>query len=263
MKYNKLEATFDSYLHLENHIASVTLFEDKNSFEMLDVPMRKHKSYYCQLVQRAVNGKSWKADLSHFSCETSAKILGLETFYGEEEGIQGWYDSGLYADENKAALQHFSVNPVNRNVVGVSVEALSGLSHDPDILIIVCKPYQAMRILQGYTYHYGYKKDFQMSGMCGVCFESTALPLNNHEFTISLLCSGTRFVCKWPEEMMMVSFPFDMSDKILDGIIQTAEHCEPNAYKDRIKHRLNRYRLPIKKSLNTNKAYFYKNKEKN
>lgn len=263
MKYKKLEATFNSYLHLDNHIASVTLFNNVEAFDLLDVAMRKHKSYYCQLIKRAVNGKSWKADLSHFSCETSAKILGLEPFYGEKEGIQGWYDSGLYADQNTAARQHFSVNPVNRSTVGISVETLSDLKHDPDIVIIVCKPYQAMRILQGYTYHYGYKKDFQMSGMCGVCFESTALPITNHEFTLSLLCSGTRFVCKWPEEMMMVSFPFDMSDKILDGIIQTAERCEPNVYKERIKHRLNRHSLPLKKPLNANKAYFYRSKDKN
>jgi len=258
MNYQELEAMFHSYLHLEKHIAAVTLYEDVDAFNQLEVQMRKNKCYYCQLVKMAVNGKSWKADLTHFACESSAKILGLETFYEKEEGIQGWLDSGLYADRATAVKQHVSIVPVKKTIVGISVEALSELHHEPDVILIACKPYQAMRLLQGYTFHYGYKNNFQMSGMCGVCFESTALPLAQHEFAMSLLCSGTRFVCKWPEDMMMVSFPFDMMEKILDGIMETAERCEPNVYKERIKHRLIHYNLPLKKSLTANKAYFYR-----
>lgn len=259
MNFNELEGLFYSYLHLEKRIAAITLFDDAKAFEELDVKQRKNKSYYCQMVKMAVNGKSWKADITNFACETSAKVLGLDSFYEEEEGIDGWLESGLYASRDIAAREHFSVSPVQKRNVGIMVGPLGESKQDPSVVIVTCKPYQAMRLIQGYTFHFGYKNDLQMSGMCGVCFESTALPITNHEMTISLLCSGTRFVCKWPEEMMMVSFPYDMAEKILDGVIQTAQSCEPNAYKERIKHRLLHLHLPLEKPLNSKKAYFYRN----
>jgi uncharacterized protein (DUF169 family) len=259
MNFVELEGLFNSYLHLDKHVIGVTLFEDQKEFEELNVPSQKSKSFYCQMVKKAVNGKSVKADLSHFACETSAKILGLEPFYEEMEGIQGWLDSGLYASREQATLQYMSQTPVKKKTVGITVQPFSEITQHPDVVIIVCKPYQAMRLLQGYTYHHGYKNNFQLSGMCGVCFESTALPLTNQEITLSLLCSGTRFVCKWPEDLMMVSFPFDRMEKILDGVMLTAEKCEPNAYKVRIRHRLIHHNLPLNPTLNANKAYFYKN----
>jgi len=116
-----------------------------------------------------------------------------------------------------------------------------------------------MRLVQGYTYHFGFKNDFKMSGMCGVCFESTALPITNNEFTVSLLCSGTRFVSGWPEEMMMVSFPYTMADKIVDGLIKTAKKCEPDEYKEMIGNKLsedNNKTLDIE--LKKERAYYYK-----
>lgn len=260
MNYKESALMLQSYLHLEYSIVGITLFRDQATFDALNIKLLKHKIYYCQMIKRAAHGKSRKAVLQNFACETSAKILGLEPFYETDEGIQGWYDSGLYADEALAKRQHEAVFPIEDKTVGVAVEPLKEIDNDPDIVIIVCKPSQAMRLLQGYTYHYGYKNDFQMSGMCGVCFESTSLPLTKGEFSVSLLCSGTRFVCKWPDEMMMVSFPYSMYDKILDGVMVTAQRCETNAHKEQIRHRLEHHKLPLIKPLTVNKAYFYRKK---
>ena len=229
---------------------------------MLDIKQNKHKNYYCHMVKKASEGKTRKADLSNFACETSGKLLGLDDFYEEQEGIDGWYDSGLYLNRENAKLEHESVLHIEEYSAGVAVGPLKHLPHEPDVVILVCNPYQAMRIMQGYTYHFGFKSDIKMSGMCGVCFESTALPIINQELTVSLLCSGTRFVCKWPDDAMMVAFPYGMARKILDGIINTAQVCESNHKKNGIKQVLQQMHLKEKIHLIQNKAYFYKKSDR-
>jgi len=264
MNSQDLNGLYKSYLHIERHIVGVKLVETCQAFDALNMAQKKNASYYCQMVKSAANGKSLKAEYRNFACETSAKILGLEPFYEEEAGIDGWYESGFYATRDVAKTEHQSVRPIPLTILGLSVAPLENYEEYPDILIIMCKPYQAMRLVQGYTYHFGYKKDFQLSGMCGVCFESTALPLTNREFTVSLLCSGTRFICRWPEDLMMVSFPFDMAEKILEGIVCTAPTCEPDKQKREIEHRLihaklEQHEIVKNNALTGKKGYFYRN----
>ena len=253
-----IEELLNSYLLLEHHPVGVKLYDDPDAFQAVDARQKNHKSYYCQMIKMASTGKVRKGDLTNFACETSAKVLGLEEFYEEESGIDGWLDSGLYADRATATAEHAAVRPVEQPMAGLVVGPLAQLPEEPDVVILVCNPYQVMRLVQGYTYHYGFKNDFKFSGMCGVCFESTALPMTKKEFSVSLLCSGTRFICKWPDDLMMASFPYEMAEKILDGIINTAQACEPNAKKDHIKHRLHGHHLEEKKPLKHNKAYYYR-----
>lgn len=258
MEYEDMERQLNSYLLLTHHVVGVKLYSEAETFACVNAKQHKHRSYYCQMIKLAANGKLRKSDVGNFACETSAKVLGLEAFYEEEEGINGWFDSGLYADRQLAEAEHSTVRPVPRDMAGIVTGPLSKLQGRPDVVILICNPYQAMRVVQGYTYHYGFKKDFMFSGMCGVCFESTALPSTQQTFSISLLCSGTRFICKWPDDLMMVSFPYSIAERILDGIIQTAQPCEPNSKKDVIKHRLLHHHIPEKEPLKHNKAYFYR-----
>jgi uncharacterized protein (DUF169 family) len=251
------------YLELDYQIVGVKLYNEKEAFDQSKATQRNNKSFYCNLVKKAAEGAHRKAALSNFACETSAKLLGLEDFYETKEGIDGWLESGLYANRTIAEQEFYSVFPVKEHTKGIEVGPLSKMAVDPDVVIIICKPYQAMRLVQGYTYHYGFKKDFQLSGMGGVCFESTVLPLVNNEFTVSLLCSGTRFVNQWPEEMMMVSFPFTMAKNLLKGVRMTAQRCEPDPYKARIIHRMgDNTEVSSPNDLTADRAYFYPKKGK-
>lgn len=257
MKKIELEGWLKGYLELDYHIVGVKLHKKQENFNQSSAIQRDNQSFYCYLVKKAAEGSHRKADLSNFACETSAKLLGLDAFYEREEGIDGWLDSGLYENRKLAEQEHEAVFPVEAPFIGVEVGPIHQLSEDPDVVIIVCKPYQSMRLVQGYSFHHGYKKNFQMSGMCGVCFESTVLPLTNNEFSMSLLCSGTRFVSQWPEEMMMVSFPYSMAEKIVEGVIATGQRCESDPYKGKIEDRLNQNHRATPDSLRAKRAYFY------
>lgn len=257
---SELESAYYSYLLLTRRVVGVKLYDDATSYNKINLPRRKGSASYCQMIKMASAGKVIKADNDNFSCDTSARVMGLRPYYDEEEGLQGWEDSGLYSSRKEATTLHETVQPVRQATSGIITGPLSKLPDSPDIIMIPCTPYQAMRIIQGYTYHYGFKKDIKMSGQCGVCFESTALPLREQDLSVSLLCSGTRYICKWPEDTMMVAFPYSMAAKILDGIVHTAQRCEPDTYKHRIMKRLYHHKFNFIEKLTDGKAYFYENK---
>ncbi len=261
MEINVLEQYFQAYLDLDHHMVGVQLLESQADYELCQAEERKGRAFYCQLIKKATKSYRVKAALPNFSCDTSARILGLKEYYEEEEGIDGWYDSGLYANRILAEKQHQSVEPVTRPNYGVLVGSLDLIEVNPDLVLLACRPSQAMRLVQAYTYSYGFKKDIKISGQCGICFESTALPLKENDFSLSLLCSGTRFLSQWSDDTMMVSFPFGMIEKILDGLVATAQHVESNCDKAEIIQRLKQLGLNELGNLKESQAYYYKREE--
>ena len=258
MNLKIMEQYFQGYLRLHDHMVGVRLLKTPEDYVASRQRTFKGKAFYCQMVSKAVKGRVMKAALGHNSCDTSARILGLKPYYEEQEDIDGWYDSGLYGSMETAVMQKEAVRPVDGTNSGVEVGALSKLSDLPDIVMVACNPYQAMRLTQGYTYAFGFKKDMGFSGQCGVCFESTALPYTKEAFSVSLLCAGTRFMSKWSDDTMMVAFPFSMAQKILDGLAMTANHVEPDKYKHHIEKWLKRHSLEAMTPLEKKKAYFYR-----
>lgn len=262
MTIQEIESGLYSYLQLNRRVVGVKLFTDAKEFDRVGIPVRSGRSFYCQMIKMAAMGKSIKANLETFACDTGARMTGLKEYYEETEDVDGWYDMGAFADRKVAETMKETIRPVDEPINGVVTCPISEFGtvdlHEPDLVILAVNPRQAMRLMQAYTYHHGFKTDLKISGQCGVCFESTALPMLEKDITLSLLCSGTRYVCKWPDDVMMVSFPYEMAVKILEGLGQTAEVVESDEIKKNILKRLKLHGMQAIKKLTDKAAYFYK-----
>ena len=58
--------------------------------------------------------------------------------------------------------------------------------------MIAANPFNVMRIVQGYAYHYGMLKNVNMIGNQAICLECTARPYVLKDMNVSVLCIGTR-----------------------------------------------------------------------
>lgn len=103
-----------------------------------------------------------------------------------------------------------------------------------DIVIIIDTPYTIMRIVQGYTYNYGVAKNIRFAGNQGVCSELTARPYEENDINISLLCSNTRFSCKWEDGEMGVGMPYKIFLNVIQGVLQTLNPTEHDYKKEEI-----------------------------
>lgn len=257
LNYMLEEKLLSCYLRLDVHVAAMkTIIDDKTDENIGVVP--DNKMSYCQMIAKATKGGLYKVEDRDFGCDTSARMLGLRAYYEEQEDIDGWYNNGFYDNREIATQQKESVRPISNRHKGLVFGGLGAFHYEPDVIMVLCNAYQAMRLVQGYTYSFGYKKNYELSGMCGVCFESSALPINKETLNMSLLCSGSRAKAGWSDDLMMLSFPYHMTEKIINGLMQTANKAEPDDYKLEIVSRLKKQGLKPETSLENGMAYFYK-----
>ena len=221
-------------LDLERYIVGIKFIFNKEEYELSDVPQVRYKLSYCNMVKLAASGKSLKADINNFLCIGSAKALGL--IKPDSNAISGnvYYSFGLYDSLCTARNVQKDVTFLDHQVYGVVVMPLEKFEVQPDIAIYIVKPYQSMRILQGYAFHHGAAKNIKMAGNSGMCSECTATPYDTNDMNLSLLCSNTRFAAKWKDDELGIGMPFNMFEKVYDGVIKTIGPCEPNERKMKI-----------------------------
>jgi uncharacterized protein (DUF169 family) len=127
-------------------------------------------------------------------------------------------------------------------VRGLELRPLKDFSAcNPDVVIMVVEPYAAMRLIQAYSFHFGMKTDFRMTGNQAFCSELTAAPYLLNDINFSALCSGTRHLCNWSDHEVGVGMAYDKLPWIVDGLICTLPETEPRKKKDAILERAARY----------------------
>ncbi|HYE83547.1 MAG TPA: DUF169 domain-containing protein [Clostridia bacterium] len=225
---------FNCVLGLERRIVGIKFIFSKEEYELSEVPQARYKLSYCNMVKLAAAGKSLRADLSNFLCIGSAKALGL--IKPDSNAISGniYYSFGLYDSLCTARNVQKDVTFLDHQAYGVIVMPLEKFEVQPDVVIYIVNPYQSMRILQGYAYHHGAAKNIKLVGNSGMCSECTATPYDTNDMNMSLLCSNTRFAAKWKDNELGIGMPFNMFEKVHDGVIKTINACEPNERKMKI-----------------------------
>lgn len=241
-------------LDLNRNIVGVKFIFTKEEFDSINVSQVKGKLSYCNMVKFATRGRSFKANLDNFLCIGSAKALGLKEV--DESAIAGrvYYSFGMYDSLCTARNVQKDVTFLNHKIYGVVVMPLEEYQFDPDVVLFILNPYQGMRIIQGYTYHYRAIKNIKITGNSGICSECTAVPYDTNDLNISLLCSNTRFSAKWCDDELGIGMPFNMFDRIFDGIVKTIDPCEPDERKLKIIDRSKR--LSKNFDINLGKSYF-------
>lgn len=194
---------------------------------------------YCTTVRWAGQGRSYKMDAAHCSCFAASRALGMTNV--TEEAISGSRHEKLGVYENLCVSRSVARDMVYcaHKCAGVEIMPLEQYEKsNPDIVIIVTTPYNAMRITQGYAYHYGQLNSIKMTGMCAICQECTSYPYERNMPNISMLCSGTRCVAQWSKDELGIGIPFHYMGQVISGLRKTVNPMEFNKDKERISQRL-------------------------
>lgn len=194
---------------------------------------------YCTAVRWAAKGRSYKMDAAHCSCFAASRALGMANV--TEEAISGSRHAKLGVYDNLCVSRSVAKDMVNcaHKCIGVEIKPLEQyVDGNPDVVIIVTTPYNAMRITQAYAYHNGQLTNIKMVGMCAICQECTSYPYERNMPNVSMLCSGTRCVAQWSKDELGIGIPYHYMEQILSGLRQTVNPMESNEDKKRIVQRL-------------------------
>ncbi|MBE6058987.1 MAG: hypothetical protein E7215_02250 [Clostridium sulfidigenes] len=232
MELNKL---FKCILDLNREIVGIKFLHDELEYNKADAMDVSGKMRYCVLVKSASLGHGLKIKGANCSCQGASRTLGFIKPNERYSSGLTYMDFGFYEDMSISYKTVHDIDILEQSPIGVMAKPLDMYKDDiPDVVIIVTKTYNAMRISQGYTYKYGIKKDFKFSGNQALCFESTTVPYKNSDMNISILCAGTRHYAKWDEDELSLGISYNKFESIVDGVIHTINIIDPDDKKSLI-----------------------------
>lgn len=245
----------NSFLDLERKIVGIRFLFTEKEYTDSRFHSFNNKMSYCTTVSKATRGKDYKIKLENFACLAAANALGLYETSPLKEFGKTRLSTNVYA--NLCISRQISKSMVycGKGVYGLEVAPLEMFEREPDVVIIITTPYNAMRISQGYAYRHGHIKDVQFAGMQAICQECTSYPFEKNTLNISMMCSGTRMLGGWGIDELGIGIPFYMFDSIVDGIKQTVNPLERNKQKKEIERRLKENQLEEELSIEYNKNY--------
>ena len=242
-------------LSLQRQVVGVTFLYSQTDYQNCPLEATKTKMSYCVMVKLATHGHSMKSSLEHHACDGAKRALGLEppspSFLSGEEYAQ----FGLYENQGVAKAVAQQITLCRRPAYGVAIQPLETCTNPPDVVLVVCNPYAAMRIIQGYTYVYGTNPSFKTAGNQAVCAECTSFPFEEDTINLSFFCAGTRHLAGWKEDEVCIGLPYDRFLQTCEGVYQSINGAEPNKKKDSIRKNIREKKLPDP-GIRDDEAYF-------
>jgi len=219
-------------LGLDKSFVGIKFLHTKQEYENSMIEQSKSKLSYCMMVKIASSGKAVKVRAENFKCKSSARVLGIIESSSHVDSGQEYYSYNMYRSLETAKKVHDEVAYLNKKLYGLIAQPLEEFKTEPDIVIMISSPYNAMRIIQGYTYAYSMAKNIRFGGNQGLCSELTARPYETDDLNVSLLCSNTRFSCKWKDGELGVAMPYNKFVQVAGGVLATMNAAEPDYKKE-------------------------------
>lgn len=227
-------------LDLERRAVGVRFLFTREEYDACPVLPTKSKKAYCVMVKLASTGLSLKADLSLFGCAGATRALGLEDASPTFRSGQDYLNFGLYQDLGTAKKTARQITLCDHRIHGVVLRPVEDFPEDqpPHVVILVTNTYNAMRIIQGYTYQYGTESAFKLAGNQALCAECTSYPFESNHINISMLCSGTRHLSGWKDTELAIGMPYSQFLATCDGVYYSANGAEGDIRKAAMRQRL-------------------------
>lgn len=224
----------NALLQLNRSVVGVKFLKDQIEYERTEAIQVKTSMNYCLMVASASRGHVIKAREENIKCQSGVRTLGINPADPKNSNGENWARLGLYESRELSQKVRKSLTYIKDTSYGVAVGDAQKLGTDPDILIIVTNPYNCMRLLQGYAYHYGMPGNINMLGNQAICLECTARPYVTQDINVSMLCIGTRHRTGWSPNELAIGIPAKQFEQVVDGVYRTANIMEDNENKLRI-----------------------------
>jgi len=200
----------------------VKFYEDENNRPQGTMRPR-HPMNTCQITSIVrYYGRPMYFTAEDMACIVGGVTLGL---IEEPESMKnGTIAKMLHADLESAKEFTTKVAKIPYGKFkAVAVAPLSKLNFEPDLVVLYGNTAQVMRIIQGYLYEKGGRVQFSTGGEWSLCADAIAQAYVTQDIALGLPCFGDRKTALAQEDEITIAFPYNMYEKILEGIKATAE----------------------------------------
>ena len=245
----------ETLLDLPRRPVGIHFLITKEAYDAFPAVEPKNRMSYCTMVRKASQGIMQKAHLGHMACGGGAAALGLSEPTEEMKDGTRRLKQGAYLDLGVCRKMSKNMVYCCHKAYGVGIAPLGECDVEPDVVIIICNPFNAMRIAQGYAYRSGHLKDICFSGMQAICQECTSRPFETDSINLSMMCSGTRMLAGWKKAELGIGMPYHLLEQVIEGLKSTVNPLERNKEKEKIALRMEERGLLGQLDIVMNKNY--------
>lgn len=235
-EYLKDIARFSVVLGLERRIIGVRFLLIEQEYEASNAEPMEFRMTYCRMLYNAMKGRKIKAVKSDFTCQGGPEMLGLRPLTNYERSGEQFDTFRLYEDMAVAHAVQRDLLPIDHIAYGVEMGPMD-MMEKADVVIIISDAYQAMRIMQGYTYHYGMASHIGTIGNQGACSDLTARPYMTNDINLSLLCAGARQSMNTTDGEVGIGMPAHIFRTVVRGVLDTVNAVQNDLRKKEIQKR--------------------------
>ncbi len=159
---------------------------------------------HCEMVQKAAQGETFYSTSNEQMCKGGASALGLMETPEKIKTGEFYQGLGRFSSIGSAKRTMESIPKIDPMMKAIIYAPLESIKYDPDVIVVICKPAQAMRLAQALIYTRGGRVEASFSGIQSVCGDAVAGPFVNNTANITLGCSGSRQFADIKEEEVIV-----------------------------------------------------------
>jgi uncharacterized protein (DUF169 family) len=232
IRRRQIEEVVRKFLNLEGLPVGVKLLnsfkEIPSGVEEIEVPQR-----HCGMIQRSrLQGRIFHAPLRKHQCKVAATAFGLMK---PTEELRKHQLEELYQTRHRFRTEDLFWSYVEdaprfpNPHASVLYGPLSSIPIDPDSVVVVCNPLQAMRIIQSYQHITGRRIKASVGAQFSLCIDATATPILTKDLNIAVGCEGSRRQEGLRDHELAVGFPYSMAGELAEASLTLAMHEKAHA----------------------------------
>lgn len=159
---------------------------------------------HCEMVQKAAQGKMFYATSDEQMCKGGASAIGLMETPEKIKTGEFYQSLGRFSSLGSAKRTMESIPKIDPMMKAIVYAPLEDIKFDPDVIVIICNPAQALKLAQAMVYTRGGRVEADFSGIQSVCADAVAGPFTRNTANITLGCSGSRQYAGIKEDEVIV-----------------------------------------------------------
>ena len=159
---------------------------------------------HCEMVQKAAQGAMFYATSEEQLCKGGATAIGLMETPEKIKTGEFYQSLGRFKSIGSAKRTMEEIPKIDPMMKAIIYAPLESVKFDPDVVVVICKPVQAMILAQAMVYTRGGRVEASFSGIQSVCADAVAGPFTQNTANFTLGCSGSRKFADIKDEEVIV-----------------------------------------------------------
>jgi uncharacterized protein (DUF169 family) len=227
LRRQQIEEVMSGSLNLAGLPVGVKLIkrflEVPDGVEEIDEPRR-----HCGMILKASKlGDVFFAPLSKHQCKVAPAALGLvrPTPELKKHQLEELFRTRHRFRTEDLLWSYVEDAPkIQNDQAAVLYGPLGSMPIDPDVVVVVCNPVQAMKIIQSYQHVTGHRLKASVGALFSFCIDATATPISKKDLNIAVGCEAARRHEGLRDHELAVGFPYEMANELAEASLTMRRH---------------------------------------